>query len=270
MPEPHQPEQEENPKPLVEDLKKGFADLRANVGRAERCPRCEMLIMVQTGLNAEKEFEAQWEAHRGFHKKKDEEAELAAAGELEPTAEQLAAANVKAKADAAQLERMFKNNDDHLRDLEGHFDSVSRIEHKLPQLIDFGFKWAEAVRQWCKEKDWRPKSLATGNIFWAPAGDVAVEFSYDKYDISSPEQPEYLKKGYARLPKLHDQHPALFEVVMTLGEHLVNICEQKRLTKKDLTFRNLHHFVNPNNSMDMWAFRIVNHKAVLKASRIKF
>jgi len=228
-------------------------------GRQHTCPECNQLIEADT----ERSFEEAWEAHRATHKPEDQV-------DLSPTPEQLIEAHEKAKREAIAVERLLKSEEEHVRDLERHFEGLSRIEHKLPQLIDFGFKLANAVGNFCQEKDYRTKALKLGTIYWTPSGDIAAEFTYDKFDISAPEDPEYLKRGYARLPKLNAQYPAVFELVMTLGEHLTNICENRRLTKKDISFTNLHHFVSPTTKTDFWAFRILNRRAVLRASNVHF
>jgi hypothetical protein len=230
--------------------------------RKHTCPQCQALITAPT----EREFEALWERHKAEHRAEAE----AAQASLAPTEEEMAAATTKAKADAALIERAFKNDQDHLRDLEDHFEALSRIEHKLPQLIDFAFKIANAVGAWAREKGYRTKALKLGTIYWTPTGEIAVEFTYDKFDLSAPEEPEYLKRGYARLPQLNAKYPAVFELTMTLGEHLVNICMQRKLTKKDISFTGLHHFTNPNTGAQMWSFKIINHRAVLKAGQIRF
>jgi len=227
---------------------------------SHKCATCDDLI---TGVG-EKEFEAKWEAHKAEHVRDAERL----GGEISvPTAEELNAAATKAKATTAGLQAMYKNDADHTRDIEKHFDGVSRIERRLPQLIDFAFKLANAIGAWAKEKDYRVKSLKLGNIYWTPAGDIAAEFEYDKYNIVTEPAPEYLKRGFVRLPQLQAHHPAAFELCMTLGEHLCNIIDMRRATPKDIGFTNLHHFTNPNTNTENWSFRITNHRAIMKAQR---
>jgi hypothetical protein len=257
MTEPHQPGNSEPG---------SFEDLKRHLGRLDYCPTCGEAISVPTGPEAERAFEIRWEQHKATHKPEETQGSPIEG----PDGAQLQSANERAKEASRALEQTFKNEGDHLRDLEKHFDGVSRIERRLPQLIDFSFKLANAVGNWAKEKDYRTKALKLGTIYWTPAGDIAAEFTFDKFDLSAPDNPEYLKRGYARLPKLNELYPAVFELCMTLGEHLVNICDQRKVDKKDISFTNLHVFSNPNTGTDFWAFKILNRKQILKAHRVQF
>lgn len=216
------------------------------------CPECLLKVSAWT----DKALEAVWEAHKATHK-------------LETAAVGLTDAERAIQAAAAMTDPIFKNEKDHEQDLARHYENVSQIERRLPQLIDFGFKLANMVGNLCQEKDWRPKALKHGNIFWVPGGEVAFELNYDPYDISAPQEIEYLKKGYVRLPKLQADYPSVFEFLMTLGHHLTNMIEVQKVQPKDLSFTQLHHFVNPNNGIDHFAFKIVNRRHVLKASKAK-
>lgn len=224
--------------------------------RAETCPQCqEQIISVD-----EREFERLWENHKAAHRAEDIAAD-------QPTEAALVVATEKAKADAAQLERLWRGEKDHQNDLERHFEGVSRIEKRLPKLIDFCFKMADQVDAWCQRMDYRPKALKVGTIYWTPSGEIAAEFDYDKFDLSAPVPPAHLKRGYVRLPMLQKNNPAVFELCMTMGHHLINIIDMGRAKPKDLTFTNLHYFRNPNTLADCWSFKIVNRRQVLKQAK---
>lgn len=227
------------------------------------CPLCEETIEGDSDAL----FEQRWEAHKATHKEAVEETVDEALPV--PTDAELGAAKDAAVKEANFLASIPQSNDEALWDLEKHFAHVSAIEHKIPQLIDFGFKMANAMGNWAKEKDYRTRAIKGGLIYWTPAGDIASEFLYDKYNLSVEEEPEYLKRGYARLPKLHAQYPAVFELIMTLGEHLTNIMQNRRMSSKDISFTNLHNFVS-NTGIDMWAFKILNRKRVIRTSKVAF
>lgn len=234
------------------------------------CPKCGEPITGTTAVD----FEIIWENHKAAHKAEEERENLqdpeAHEGLLVPTDTQLNEATAKAQKDSALMERLFQNEQDALTDLEKHFDGVSRIEHKLPQFIDFAFKMANQVGQWAKEKDFRTKAIKLGMIYWTPAGDIAAEFLYDKYDLSAPDEVPYLKRGYARLPQLNSQYPAVFELVITLGEHLTNLCVNRKVQPRDISFTGLHVFQNPNTREYMWSFKILNRRHILKAAKVGF
>lgn len=221
------------------------------------CDKCQ----VKLEAHSDPELEAAWEGHKAWHRTKDAQA-LEDAGLTPAVAPMPEAAN-------EGLQAIYKNEKDHENDIARYYEAVSKIEHKLPRLIDFGFKLANVMGNICKQRGWRTKSLKHGNILWVPGGEIALEMRYDPYDISAPSEIEYLKKGYARLPKLQADYPAIFEAVMTLGHHLTSMMHSQRLNQKDLTFTNLHHFVNPNNNIDHLAFKIVNRRHVLKAGAVK-
>jgi hypothetical protein len=232
--------------------------------RAHTCPVCNVNLTAHN----EAEFDQLWEAHRAEHRSELDEVAKNIKAEEEgvapgPDAE-LSSAAAKAKALSRQVEDSLKGEDDHLNDIERHYGALTRIEHKLPQLIDFAFKLANAVGNLCREKEYRPRALKAGNIFWTPSGEISAELTYDPYAITTEAAPEYLKRGYARLPKLHDDYPAVFEVTMTLGEHLVNILNNRRIDARDISFTGLHYFHSPVTNSHHWAFKIVNRKFSLK------
>lgn len=213
------------------------------------CDKCQHQVDAPNAS----ELERLWEEHKREHR--SEEAQVF---DIE---------GAKLQAKQAEVTLAYKNEQDHTDDLAKHYQAVSQLEKRLPQLIDFGFKLANMVGNICNEKGWRPKALKEGQIYWVARGEVSVEFTYDKYDLSVPAPVEYLKRGYVRLPQLQADYPAVFEFLMTLGHHLTNMLQVQRLQPRDISFANLHHFVNPNNRIDNFAFKIVNRRQVLKHSR---
>lgn len=214
------------------------------------CDQCGVVVESY----GERELERLWEEHKATHKPAPEVTEV----------DEAATAAV-----AEELQTRYKNEKDHTDDLASHYEALSHIERRLPQLIDFGFKLANAVGQLCKEKDWRPKALKHGNIYWVPGGEISLEMRYDPHDISAAVEVEYLKKGYARLPRLQAEYPAVFDFVMTMGHHLTNMVKTKKLKAKDLSFTNLHHFENPNDHTQHFAFKMINRRAMLKSAQAK-
>lgn len=233
-----------------------------------RCVICEKMIQAAD----EDTFERLWEEHRithpitGAEPKQDlpappvpADAELEEGGKIIPLDDQ----------GGRGTDARYLNDKDHEQDLARHYEGVSRIEQKLPQMIDFAFKMGQMVGTWAKEKCIPTKLITTGDLFWTPDGEIAIEFGYDADDVVEKVAPVFLKSGYARLPTLQKHYPAVFDVCLTIGHHLCNMIDQKKVRPKEIEFKGLHHFVS-RFGVNMFAFRIYRKGGgVLKAGDAK-
>ncbi len=245
------------------------------------CNRCQEDIKAETP----KEFYALWRGHRynvhgivpkGMEEKEGPEPVPAPpAGQeagmgLAVNLEDLKALRAAGKIDEA-LVTSFKNEKDHVFDLEKFFHGMSMLEKRIPALVDFGFKVSHAVANYCTEKNINTKQINLGDIFWTPKGDVGFDIIYDPFDISPKNPPEYLKTGWNRLPQLAVAFPCVIELVMTLGAHLSMMIDNKQCKGKDLTFINLHAFRNNLAGRDAWGFKILQGSGrILRAGQAGF
>lgn len=200
---------------------------------------------------------------------------LPAAGVPAPTPDQqlhVHLADVEGRAKAAHDDIMsrYRTEAQDKDDLTKFFTGVSRLEKRIPALIDFGFKVSHALASWAEEKRVNTKQVKLGEIFWTPTGDVAFDIIHDPYDITPKEQPEFLKRGWGRLPDLSEKFPAVIELVMTLGTHLSMMIDNKTVSGKDLRFIQLHHFDNVVSKRPAWAFRIIDGGRLLKSRTVGF
>lgn len=236
------------------------------------CNRCQADISAETP----KEFYAAWRDHRfSVHGVVPKGMQVLTTDQpMAPVAPPPPAADLKVTEEELERYRVTqpKNEDDHVNDLARFFDGMSRIEKRVPALIDFGFKVSHQLANYCEEKHIASKQIKLGDIFWTPKGDVGFDIIYDPFDISPREQPEYLKTGWLRLPKLAEHFPCIVELVMTLGAHLSMMIDNGQCKGKDLTFINLHTFRNNVAGRDAWGFKIlqVGNGRVLRAGQAGF
>lgn len=154
----------------------------------------------------------------------------------------------------------MKNEQDHAHDLGRFFDGIGRMEKRIPALIDFAFKVSHALAQWAGEHNVSTKQIKLGTIFWSPQGELAFDIEYDPFDITPREDPEYLKKGWARMPLLAEKFPAVLELVMTVGTHLSVMIDQKQMKGAGLSFTQLHYFKNQVSGNHAWGFVIIDRQ----------
>ena len=154
----------------------------------------------------------------------------------------------------------FKNEKDHADDLTKFFSGVSRIEKRIPSLIDFAFKISHAIQHWANEKDINTVSLKLGNLYWTPNGDICFTIEYDPYDLTPHTGQEYLKTGYARLPKLAKLFPCVVDLVIMLGMQLSNMIDNKQLAPGGATFADLQFFTDHVDRLPAWNFRLFDAK----------
>jgi hypothetical protein len=148
------------------------------------------------------------------------------------------------------------------------YDGMSRIEKRMPALIDLAFKLSHQVQAWADEKGISTRALKLGTVFWAPDGDIAFDLEYDPHDITPQGEKAFLKTGYRELPKLKDRFPCLIDFVDTMSYSLSNMIDNGQLSIGGTEFSQLRTFKNQMTGNQSWGFRLYDKKRKVKQQRI--
>lgn len=148
------------------------------------------------------------------------------------------------------------------------YDGMSKIEKRMPALIDLAFKLGHQVQSWADEKQIPTRELKLGVVFWAPTGDIAFDLEYDPLEITPVTDKAFLKTGYRELPKLKDRFPCLIDLVDTLSYTLSNMIDNGQLGVGTAEFTQLRTFKNQVTGNQSWGFRLYDKKRRVKQQRI--
>lgn len=154
----------------------------------------------------------------------------------------------------------FSGESEHEHALAKFYDGMSKIEKRMPALIDLAFKISHQVESWANEKQLSTRALKLGTVFCAPNGDYAFDLEYDPHDLTPHPEHAFLKSGYNQLPKLKERFPCLIDLVDTLGYTLSNMIDTGQLTVGGASFSQLRTFQNQVTRNQSWSFRLYDSK----------